>query len=246
MKLIIVIVWALLFFSFPWENERVIDTDAISRVADHTQWNRLLKKHVDNDGNVNYKAFKKDEKALDAYLTNLAQSEPSATSSTSENLAYFINLYNAATVKLILENYPVKSIKDIRKPWDKEWIKVGTKLYSLGDIEHKVLRKMNEPRIHFAINCASYSCPKLHNEAFVSSKLETQLQNATIDFINDPKRNVIASEKINISYIFKWFKADFTENGSIVNYMQSYSTIKIKDEAKIDFIDYDWRLNETK
>lgn len=237
----------LLFFFFTWESESIPHSDSFSGLADHSQWNQLLKKYVDNDGNVNYQAFKKDEKALDAYLTNLAQSEPNATSSTSEKkLAYFINLYNAATVKLILENYPIKSIKDIKKPWDKEWIKVGTKLYSLGDIEHKVLRKMNEPRIHFAINCASYSCPKLLNEAFVSSKLETQLQNATIDFINDPKRNVIASEKINISYIFKWFKGDFTENGSIVDYIQSYSKIKIRNEAKIDFIDYDWRLNETK
>mgnify|MGYP003635756080 CR=1 FL=1 len=246
MKLIIVHMWMLLFFPFQWQSEDVAQTEAFSGVADHTQWHQLLKKYVDSKGNVHYQAFKKDEKALDAYLASLAQSEPNATSSASEKLAYFINLYNAATVKLILENYPVKSIKDIKKPWDKEWIKVGTKLYSLGDIEHKILRKMNEPRIHFAINCASYSCPKLLNEAFVSSKLETQLQNATIDFINDPKRNVITSEKINISYIFKWFRGDFTENGSILNYIQSYSKIKIKDEAKMDFIDYDWRLNETK
>lgn len=245
MKLFILSFCSLLIFYFSTENKNKAEFHGLATAVDHSQWNLLLKKYVDDQGDVNYKAFKKDEKALDAYLKTLAENELSETSSKSEKLAYFINLYNAATIKLILKNYPIKSIKDIKKPWDQEWIKVGAKIYSLGDIEHKILRKMNEPRIHFAINCASYSCPKLSNKAFMSATLETQLQNASIDFINDPKRNIISADAIEISMIFKWFKSDFTENGSVASYLQSFSKTKFNEDVKISFITYDWRLNET-
>jgi len=235
----------VLFLTFSSKEDYTASFDGNEVALDHSEWNQLLKKYVDTKGNVNYQAFKKDEKVLDAYLKNLADHKPLDTSKPSERLAYFINLYNAATVKLILENYPLKSIKDIQKPWDREWIKVGTKTYSLGQIEHDILRKMEEPRIHFAINCASYSCPKLLNEAFLSSKLEPQLHRVTSEFINDTKRNIITSKKIEISYLFKWFKSDFTTNTPLVKYIQNYSNISINADAKISFMNYDWRLNET-
>lgn len=245
MKLFVLSSCMVLFFTFSSKGDCIASFDDNEVALDHSEWNQLLKRYVDTNGNVNYQAFKKDEKVLDAYLKKLADDEPLNTSKPSEKLAYFINLYNAATVKLILENYPPKSIKDIQKPWDREWIKVGTKTYSLGQIEHNILRKMEEPRIHFAINCASYSCPKLLNEAFLPSKLETQLQKVTSDFINDTKRNIITSEKIEISSLFKWFKSDFTTNTSLIKYIQNYSNISINADAKISFMNYDWRLNET-
>ncbi len=212
----------------------------------HTLWNTLSKKYINSKGDVNYKAFKKDETQLDTYLRDLARNSPKADWSKNEKLAYYINLYNAGTVKLILDNYPIKSIKDISKPWDKKWLQIADKTYSLGQIEHEILRKMNEPRIHFAINCASFSCPKLSNEAYTASNTQAKLKQATIDFINDKSRNIISTKKIQLSEIFKWFKDDFTKNGTLIEYIQPYSKIKIDSKAKINYLDYDWSLNEIK
>jgi len=229
----------------PPEKEKATPEKVI-KLSAHADWNTLLKKYVTDEGNVDYKNFKNDISSLDAYLKQLAENAPAGSSSKKERLAYYINLYNAATVKLILDNYPTKSIKDINKPWGKKWVRVGNTTYSLGNIEHKILRKMNEPRIHFAINCASYSCPKLLNAAFTATNMETLLQKATNEFINDTKRNKISTNKVQLSNIFKWYKKDFTGNGTLIEYLNTYLTSKINDNAKIDYLKYDWSLNEAK
>ena len=131
--------------AFPQQTEIKTAAQAI----DHKQWDGLLQKYVSKNGKVNYKGFKKDGKALQVYLDNLSKNTPQRSWSKNATLAYWINAYNAFTVKLIIDNYPVKSIKDIKDPWDKEFFILGSKKYSLGEIEHKILRKMNEPRIHF-------------------------------------------------------------------------------------------------
>ena len=212
----------------------------------HKSWDSLLRKYVDSDGNVNYRAFKNDEAILDQYLEELSGQSPSDDASREEVLVYYINLYNAATVKLILLNYPVLSIKEIKSPWDKKWIKVGEKTISLGHIEHKILRKLDEPRIHFAINCASYSCPKLINKAFTTKNLEQLLEQASREFVNDKKRNRVGAESAEISEIFKWYKSDFTKKGSLTDYINLYSDVRIQDGTKLKYIQYDWSLNEAK
>lgn len=209
-------------------------------------WNELLAKYVSSDGNVDYKGFLKDKEKLQAYLDDMAANNPQKEWSKKEKLVYYINIYNAGTVKLILDNYPTKSIKDINKPWAKEIVKIGENTFSLGDIEHKILRKMNEPRIHFAINCASYSCPKLMNEAFAVSNIEEMLERATVDFINDPQRNKITEDKLQLSNIFKWYKKDFNSKGSLINYINPYTENTIDEKANISFLKYDWSLNEAK
>lgn len=213
---------------------------------DHSKWNSLLIKYVNKKGDVDYKSFLGDISALNAYLDDLAANSPEKDWSKNEKLAYYINLYNAATVKLILDNYPTKSIKDIKNPWGKDWVKTGDGKISLGDIEHKILRKMNEPRIHFAINCASFSCPKLLNKAFTASKMEAQLEQVTLDFVNDKTRNSISEEKMRLSNIFKWYKKDFTENGSLVDYIKPYTKVEINSGTSIGYLKYDWNLNEIK
>lgn len=221
-------------------------SDEMGDKPDHTPWNVLLKKYVDDDGNVNYKGFQNDIQALEAYLKTLANNPPSKSWSKNERLAYYINLYNAATVKLIVDNYPVISIKDIPNRWKKEWIAVGKGITSLNDIEHKVLRKMNEPRIHFAINCASYSCPKLLNTAFTAQNMERLLSKTAVDFVNDTKRNRFQKGSAELSRIFRWYKSDFTENGSLLEYINQYLNNPIDKKATIEYLDYDWSLNETK
>lgn len=148
------------------------------------------------------------------------------------------------TIDLILRYYPVKSIKDIKDPWQQRFWKLGEKWYNLEDIEHQILRKMDEPRIHFAIVCASISCPKLLNEVYTSENLEQQLTNATRDFLSDTSRNFISKDKLELSKIFQWFTKDFKQNGSLIDFLNLYSNIEISSKAKTNYKDYNWDLNE--
>jgi len=214
--------------------------------VDHKSWDQLLNRFVEQNGNVNYRGFKKESETLNRYLEQLGSNTVNENWSKNKKLAYFINLYNAATIKLILDNYPLKSITDIKKPWDKKWIKYGGELISLGQIEHKILRKMDEPRIHFAINCASFSCPKLLNKAYTEDKLDKQLDRAAKDFINDPSRNILSENKVQLSKIFKWYKKDFESNGSLIAYLNQYVKSSINPDTKIEYIKYNWSLNEIK
>ncbi len=209
---------------------------------DHSKWTELLKKYVDDEGKVDYKGFLQEKSKLDDYLHALSKQVPTNDWSVKEQLAYYINLYNAQTVNLILRNYPLKSIKDIDRPWAKDFIKIGDKDFSLGALEHSILRKMNEPRIHFAINCASASCPKLINEAYIPEKLDGQLEEATRSFINSDN-NSISQDKLELSRIFKWYKRDF-KDGELIQYIIPYTEIKIDLKTKIKYKEYDWSLNE--
>ena len=213
-------------------------------VISHEQWSILLSKYVTKEGTVNYDGFKKDEKALEAYLTILKNNAPSNSWSKTEILAYWINAYNAFTIQLILNNYPVKSIKDINDPWGVEFIDIGDNNYSLSDIEHEILRKMNEPRIHFAINCASYSCPNLLNQAYTAEHLDAQLEEASSRFINDPAKNTLSEDTIEISKIFEWFAEDFEKQGTLIDFLNKYSVIKIETSASVMYKDYNWSLND--
>ncbi len=220
---------------------------SIEQKLDHSLWNELLEKHVDTKGNVDYKGFLNDREKLKKYLDHFSQNPPSENESKNARLAYYINAYNAFTVELILENYPVKSIKDIRNPWGQNFIKLGNETISLNDIEHNILRKMNEPRIHFAINCASVSCPKLYNKAFTANQLEAQLDKVTRAFINSTENNISENE-LGLSKIFKWYEKDYLVNGiqSLAHFVSQYTDVKINPNAKVHFLDYNWDLNENK
>ena len=216
-----------------------------AETIDHSAWDALLKKHVNAAGMVDYKGFKQDRAKLDAYLQELSGYKPSNDWSVQELLAYYINLYNAYTVNLILDNYPVKSIKDINGAWTKAIVPVGDRKLSLGGIENGVLRKMNEPRIHFAINCASMSCPKLLNEAYTAGKINEQLDNVTREFINSDK-NDIAANNPKLSSIFDWYQKDFIskKTPTVIDYINQYSNTKINADATLTYKDYNWNLNE--
>ena len=127
------------------------------------------------------------------------------------------------------------------KPWDLQWIKIGDKTYSLNDVEHKILRpKFNDPRIHFAVNCAAKSCPKVWNRAWTEENIEGALEKLTKSFINNKSHNQIAKDQVKLSKIFEWYRDDF---GVLISFLNKYSPIKISSNAKIAFNDYDWKLN---
>jgi hypothetical protein len=211
---------------------------------DYSLWTEILQKYVSDNGAVNYKYLKNNKSAFESYLKLLSASAPNEDCSVDIKKAYWINVYNAFTVQLIIENYPLKSIKDLRRPWDQSFIEIGGGKITLNTIEHKILRPMGDPRIHFAIVCASQSCPKLLNHAYEPSTLEDQLKNATTVFINDPLKNNINKSSVKISKIFKWFKTDFPKREAFIAFLNSYSNIKILAQADVDYLNYNWGLNE--
>ncbi|WP_210518601.1 DUF547 domain-containing protein [Hymenobacter terricola] len=229
----------------------VVTTAAV----DHSAYDKLLKKHVNDKGLVNYKGFKADEKAFNQYLDMLSKNPPAASWTRPEQMAYWINAYNAFTIRLILDHYPVSSIKDIGSkikipfvttPWAAKFFSIGGNKMSLDEIEHGTLRKKyNDPRIHFALVCASVSCPRLRAEAYTAAKLENQLDDQGHDFLNNPAKNNVHKDAAQLSKYFDWYKGDWNDNGqSVVKWVNKYSTTKIDNSTNISFQTYNWNLNE--
>lgn len=243
---------------------------------EHLSFDAILKKHVVQlDGGqatkVDYHNLQKHEEELDTYLETLAEVSRSTfdTWEKVEQLAFLINAYNGWTLKLIVEKYPdLQSIKDLgslfQSPWKKRFIPLLGDTRSLDDIEHGLIRgsnRYNEPRIHFAVNCASIGCPALRDEAYRADQLEEQLDEATRLFLEDRTRNWVESPNtLYISSIFKWYKEDFergwrglqTLEHFLAQYADSFGlrseqTEMLKNGAyDIKYLDYDWGLNDLK
>lgn len=238
----------------------------------HTDWSSLLKQHVKpiNNGHstaVDYAGFKKQETQLTAYLDKLSQISQSEFDdwAKEKQLAFLINTYNAWTVELILTKYPdLESIKDLgtlfKSPWDKEFIPLLGNTVSLNNIEHGLIRgsdRYNDPRIHFAVNCASIGCPALLEEAYTSEQLEQQLTAQTQRFLTDKSRNYFQNNTIYLSSIFKWYGEDFEKGfrgtNSVQAFIASYADVLKLDKTqqvelgkqnfKIKYLDYNWNLN---
>lgn len=222
----------------------------------HETWDGLVKKHVSESGIVNYKGFIQDSTQLYRYLDKLKRNHPNETNWTKdEQLAYWINAYNAFTVKLIIDNYPTKSIKDIKNGlpfisdvWEINFIQIEERNYNLNDLEHRIVRKRwKEPRIHAAFNCASFSCPRLRNEAFTAEQLDKQLDDQMRYFINNPDKNKLDPDNPKMSKLFSnlWYGKDFTQTGlTKIEFINQYAEVKINKGADIDYLDYIWTLNE--
>ncbi|MBT8353406.1 MAG: DUF547 domain-containing protein [Desulfofustis sp.] len=221
----------------------------------HSSWNDLLNRHV-NRGVVDYQGFKEEEAQLDTYLTLLADTDPEQLSKPDE-LAYWINGYNSYTVKLILDNFkngkPPSSIRKIgglfSNPWKISFAVMGGTIYTLDNIEHDVIRvRFDEPRIHFAVNCASKSCPILISEAYEGATLDDQLEQSTRDFLENPEHNFLEGDTLHVSSIFKWYKEDF--NDDPLSFFLSHTRGELQqqlssreDQIQIKYADYDWSLN---
>ncbi len=217
-------------------------------------WEEMLQRYVQSDGKVKYGAWRHEAKKLEELIASVGRQAPSTNCSREDQLAYWINLYNAATVSLMLRHYPVQSIRDIKTAsripffgsiFDRHFIPVAGMKLSLNDIEHRILRRLKEPRIHFAINCASESCPALSREAYNSRKLESQLQSGTLQFLSDPAHNVIDKEHTELSAIFGWFLDDFGGEEGLREKMKSW-TGKEELPKHIQFKKYNWKINEAR
>lgn len=220
--------------------------------VDHSAYGTLLEKYVHN-GRVDYGGFKSDERRLDDYLVRMSEVDPALLDRAGQ-MAFYINAYNAWTIKLILNGYPgVKSIKDLgslfQSPWKKKFVKLNGETVSLDHIEHDILRpRFKDPRVHFAVNCASVSCPPLLAEPYTGEKLNRQLDAVASNFINDGQSNFIDGDSLHASRIFKWFSTDFSDD--IPGYIRSYARgdlavqlEKLGESVKVKYLDYDWSLN---
>jgi Protein of unknown function, DUF547 len=213
----------------------------------HGLLTRVLRDHV-TKGSVDYMAIKDDQR-FSRYLDDISATNPAAIADENDRLAFWINAYNAFTIKLIIDHYPVKSIKDITRgdtgPWDIVWIRIGGKEYSLNQIENNIIRKeFPEARIHMALVCAARGCPPLRSEAYVGKHLDAQLDDNTKVFLGDQARNRYdAKDKtLYISELFKWYKDDFTRQfGSVDEFIRSrLDSVEIQS---FQYLPYDWELN---
>jgi len=236
----------------------------------HADWSALLAKHVrlqDAGGRasrVDYAGFARDRAALGAYLAQLARVTPAefAALPRADQMALLINAYNAATIELILTEYPkYASIKDygslFRSAWQKPFVSLLGEMLSLDQIEHGRLRGMRgygEPRVHFAVNCASISCPMLREEAYVGARLDAQLEEQAIRFLSDRTRNRFepAARRLALSAIFDWYGGDFA-GGDVLRFLARYEGELgaspgelARGRADLEFLDYDWRLNDVR
>lgn len=242
--------------------QRVAGQTAL-QLIDHSDWDRLLQKYVDRNGQVNYTAWRRsgaDRARLDQYLNRLSLGKP-AGSSRAGQLAFWINAYNAVTVRGILDVYPTTSIKNHTPKligfniWKNLYLFVDGRQHSLEGIEHQILRKMNEPRIHFAIVCASIGCPRLMNNAYLPETVDRQMETNAIDFFSR-KQNFqynAAANSVQLSSLLSWFETDFgSSRAAMLQTIQRWIPDANAKQAvasgrvAVKFLDYNWNLNDQK
>ena len=227
----------------------------------HQAWDELLRRYVDPDGLVDYASWKQSTEGvrrLDDYLAALSQADERREATSSQRLAFWINAYNAVTVRGILREYPTTSIQNhVSRAWGYNlWrdlkLIVGDRRVSLGEIEHAVLRPMSEPRIHFAIVCASRGCPRLLNEAYSAERLDEQLHRNTLAFFADPTKCSAdeARHELHLSPILTWYAADFgSSTPAVLQRIADWlpepaQAVARLPNARVSYLDYDWTLND--
>lgn len=246
-----------------WERWTAYDANS-KTVVDHGPWDKFLKTYVKTDPEgLNRVAYgsvtEADKKALHADLTALGGVRVS-TLNQAEQQAYWINMYNALTVRLILDFYPVKTIQDIdldtgffsSGPWSKKLIKIEGELVSLNDIEHRILRPIwKDPRIHYAVNCAAVGCPNLQRDAFTGANMGAQLDRAASAYVNSPRGAKLVNGGLVVSKIYNWFQEDFGgSEDAVMDHLEQYALSNLATKiVRLDSIsgyEYDWSLNGAK
>ncbi|MDB4297175.1 DUF547 domain-containing protein [Flavobacteriaceae bacterium] len=219
-----------------------ISLNTFSQSFNLGRYNDFLKSHVDKEGVVNYNKVLKNIDELNVICKGFSKISPNNSWTDSEKKTYWINLYNVNILRLIAENYPIKSINYIREPFKIKFISYNGEKISLDEIEHTILRKFNDPRIHFALYATTVSSPKLRNNAYKSDTIESDLGIATSDFLNDSSKNKIGKIYTKLSQVFDWYKADFHSHETLVEFINTHSYRKLKIDTKIGYIEYDWNL----
>ena len=239
----------------------LVPGSALAQVPDFADWDALLKKYVAPEtidgvrlNAVNYGKLKTDP-AFSRLVNGLKSFSPAQLKKHEEKLAFWINVYNVFAVKMVTDNYPLKSIKDVGSLFKSVWKRnagiVGGKDYTLNAIEHKILRKMNEPRIHVAIVCASVSCPDLATDVYKADRLSEQLDVQMKKFLANPGKGMrvgTEGKKVFLSKIFDWFEDDFEPRGGVLKFIRLYVSPKDRQaldnsSLRVSYMDYNWGVN---
>lgn len=246
----------------PWPRWEKHNPGSTAKI-DFSAWDTLLKRYVrpgaDGVNRVDYAAFGRSDKATLSKVIRDLSSLPISTYNRGEQFAYWVNLYNAVTVQVILDHHPVESIRDVDispglfsdGPWGRELVTVEGEALSLNDIEHRILRPVwRDPRIHYAVNCASIGCPNLATQAYEAERLEVMLEAAAKAYINDPRGVSISGKKVTVSKIYDWFQEDFGgSTRSVLAHLKRYAAPALAERLEaigdIDDARYDWSLNGT-
>jgi hypothetical protein len=210
---------------------------------EYAEYDKLLGRYVSAEGRVDYAGLTQDSARLRKTIAAMAATAPAPAWSRADQMACWINIYNAYTLQTVVEHYPVASIMDIDngQTWEIARVVVGGRNYTLNEIEHEILRStFRDPRIHFALNCAAVSCPPLMNKAYRGASLEATLEDRTRAFIRS-SNNELTPFKARLSEIFKWYKSDF---GDPLAFINRYLENKVLAAAAISYIPYDWSLND--
>lgn len=232
----------------------ILATTSFAAEPDWTRYDELLNSHLiasEKDGValnlVDYESIAADP-SFYSIVNQIIQFDVQQLSSNQEKLAFYINVYNILTINLILDNWPVDSIRDIgnffQGPWDVVVLENADGQLTLDDIEHKIIRTFGEPRIHFAVNCASLSCPDLRHEAYRAEHLDEQLDDQTKLFLSNAKGLLIDGDRLRLSKIFDWYGEDFEVFGSLGNFIKLYRPELQFDNVRTN-LRYNWNLNST-
>ena len=255
--LVISLLFSSLAFSAPkselwsyWDQSNESNSGTIS----HATWQQFLDNYIVIDGQnhlIRSQAVSSNDRSLlKQYIEQLANTDPRQFSQ-AEQYAYWVNLYNAITVELILDAYPVKSITKLGGlfsfgPWGDEVVTINSKALTLNDIEHRILRPIwQDPRTHYAVNCASLGCPNLQTQAFTAENTEALLEQAAREFVNSDKGVLVQKNKLQLSSIYDWFIADFGTQEQLIDHLNQYRTQPLSNVKNIDY-EYDWALNRAK
>lgn len=226
-----------------------------AQVFDYSIFDQLLKKHVDNDGRVDYAGWAKDREIFDRYLKGLEAAQPHGMAQ-QEQMAFWINAYNAAAIEGVVSRYPTRSIYNgsDKSFFEEKTHRVGGQAYSLDMIEKQILiPRFGDARLHFVLVCSAIGCPNLLNAAYVGSQVQQQIERQTRRFVsNSQKVSIVkASEKLRISRIFEWYERDFIRSyGSVRTFLAKYIADREAAAAieagrlTIEYLDYDWTLND--
>ena len=233
-----------------------------TRTVDHSDWDEfidryLISEHPSGVARIDYgDVSSRDHEALAAYVDDL-QEVPVSDLNRDEQLAFWLNLYNALTIRVILDHYPVETIRDIdisgafrNGPWDAHLVEVEDTPVTLNDIEHRIIRPIwQDPRIHYVVNCASIGCPNLYNEALTAANIDQAMNKGAEEFINHPRGATISGNTMTLSSIYDWFQPDFggSEEG-VIDHLLEYADSELARQirgfdGRINY-EYDWSLNE--
>lgn len=220
----------------------VITANGFSQVIDFSEYDNFLKKHVSSKGVVDYDKVLKGMKEINQIAYNFSKISPNKSWTPAEVKTYWINVYNVNIIKLLAENYPIKSINYIREPFQVKFIDFDGEKISLDYVENEILRPLNDPRIHFALYSTAISSPILRSTAYSASSIDYDLDVAASNFINDSSKNVLGVANCKLSKVFEWYFTDFIGPITIVEFINKYANTKINDQTKLTFSEFDWNL----